>query len=73
MPYFPASEPMVVFCTEGLSDPKNGDFDTIGIWYVLKPDGEKDTIERFFKEVPDGWAEISKIEYFNRVRGVDND
>lgn len=73
MPYFPASEPMVVFCTEGLSDPKNGDFDTIGIWYVLKPDGEKDTIERFFKEVPDGWAEISKKEYFDRVRGVDND
>lgn len=67
MPYYPTSKPMVVFCTEWLSDPKNGDFDTIGIWYVLKPDGEKDTIERFFKESITGWEEISKQEYFDRV------
>lgn len=67
MPYYPASKPFVVYCTEGLSDPKNGDFDTIGVWYVVKPDGEKDTIERFFKESQDGWEEISKQEYFERV------
>ena len=73
MPYFPTSKPMVVFCTDGLSDPKNGDFDTIGIWYVMKPDGEKDTIERFFKEARHGWDEISKQEYFDRVGGSDND
>lgn len=73
MPYYPASKPMVVFYTEGLSDPKNGDFDTIGVWYVQKPDGEKDTIERFFKEALDGWEEISKQEYFDRVKGADNE
>lgn len=73
MPYFPVSKPMVVFCTEGLSDPKNGDFDTIGIWYVLKTDGEKDIIERFFKEARHGWDEISKQEYLDRVGGADND
>ena len=67
MPYYPASNPFVVYCTEGLSDPKNGDFDTIGIWFVRRPDGEKDTIERFFKEAPKGWEEISKQEYFDRV------
>ena len=67
MPYYPAAKPMVVYCTEGLSDPKNGDFDTIGIWYVLKPDGEKETIERFFKESPDGWEEICEQEYLDRV------
>ncbi len=72
MPYYPAAKPMVVFCTEGLSDPKNGDFDTIGIWSVLKPDGEKDTIERFFKETANSWEEISKQEYFDRVKGMDN-
>ena len=72
MPYYPAAKPMVVYCTEGLSDLKNGDFDTIGIWYVLKPNGERDTIERFFKEAPDGWAEISKQEYFDRVGGSEN-
>lgn len=67
MPYSPATNPFVVYCTEGLSDPDNGDFDTIGVWYVVKPDREKDTIERFFKESPDGWEEISKQEYFERV------
>ena len=67
MPYSPAANPFVVYCTEGLSDPDNGDFDTIGVWYVVKPDREKDTIERFFKESPDGREEISKQEYFERV------
>lgn len=66
MPYYPDANPFVVYCTEGLSDPDNGDFDTIGVWYVVKPDREKDTIERFFKESPDGWEEISKQEYFER-------
>ena len=69
MPYYPATKPMVVYCTDGLSNPKNGDFDTIAIWYVLKPDGEKDTIERFFKESTKGWEEISEQEYFDRVKG----
>ena len=72
MPYYPESKPMVVHCTEGLSDPKNGDFDTIGVWYVIKADGEKDIIERFFKEAADSWEEISKQEYFARVKGMDN-
>ena len=67
MPYYPATRPMVVHCTECLSDPNNGDFDTIGIWYVVRPDGEKDTIERFFKESAEGWAEIAKQEYFDRA------
>lgn len=67
MPYYPATQPMVVYCTEGLSDPANGDFDTIGIWFVRKPSGEKDIIERFFKESPNGWEEIDKQEYFDRT------
>jgi hypothetical protein len=68
-PYYPPAKAYVVYCTEGLSDPNNGDFDTIGVWYVLKPDGEKDVIERFFKEGGDGWIEITKEEYFERVGG----
>lgn len=72
MPYYPSNKAMVIHCTEGLFDPKNGDFDTIGIWYVVKPDGEKDIIERFFKESEDGWDEISKEEYFDRVGTTDD-
>lgn len=67
LPYYPESKPFVVHCTEGLHDPANGDFDTIGVWYVIKPGGEKVTIERFFKEAPKGWDEISKQEYFDRI------
>jgi hypothetical protein len=73
MPYYPPAKPYVAYCTEGLSDPKNGDFDTIGIWYVVKPDGTKETIERFFKEGAKSWVEISKEEYFERVGGTNHD
>lgn len=67
MPYSPASKPWYVYCTEGLSDPKNGDFDSIGIHYVLKPDGELVEIKRFFKEGENSWIEIDQQEYDNRV------
>jgi hypothetical protein len=72
MPYYPPAKPYVVYCTEGLSDPKNGDFDTIGVWYVVRPDGEKDIIERFFKEGAESFVEITKEEYFERVGGDNN-
>lgn len=68
MPYSPPTKSFIVYCTEGLSDTRNGDFDTIGIWYVIKPNGEKDTIERFFKESKDGWIEIDIKEYEERVK-----
>ena len=67
MPYSPASKPYYVYCTEGLSDPKNGDFDSIGIHYVIKPNGERVQIQRFFKEGENDWIEISQQEYDNRV------
>lgn len=72
MPYYPASKPWYVYATEGLSDPKNGDFDTIGIWYILKPDGERVEINRFFKEGEDDWIEICQQEYDNRVNCTKN-
>ena len=67
MPYSPALKPYYVYCTEGLSDPKNGDFDSIGIHYVIKPNGERVQIQRFFKEGENDWIEISQQEYDNRV------
>lgn len=70
MPYSPPSKPFVVYCTEGLSDPKNGDYDTMGVWYVDKPDGTRDIIERFFKEDENGYSfiEISREEYEKRMK-----
>lgn len=70
MPYCPPTKPFVVYCTEGLSDPKNGDFDTIGIWYVDKPNGERDVIERFFKDDENGssYIEIDRQEYEKKMK-----
>ena len=65
MPYFPGN-PIKVYCEDFLTDRKNGDFDTVGIFYAIKPDGEKVEINRFFKESEDGWDEIDEVEYNER-------
>ena len=77
MPYMPG-KPIKVYCEDFLFDPKNGDFDTVGVLYALKEDnGEPKRIEinRFFrgpfngeeesKEYP-GWVEIDNEEYETR-------
>lgn len=66
MPYMPADEPYRVYCEECLTDPKNGDYDTIGIHYILKPNGVRVDVKRYFKEgntVYGGWDEIDREEY----------
>lgn len=75
MPYMPG-KPIKVFCEDFLTDRKNGDFDTKGIFYALKEqNGEQEKIEinRFFREpnkgeeqTYPGWVEISKEEYEER-------
>ena len=74
MPYIPG-KPVDVYCEDFLTDKKNGDFDTIGVFYALKTEnGEQKKIEinRFFREPKDneklicGWIEISKDEYMQR-------
>lgn len=70
MPYMPTDEPYKVYCEECLTDPKNGDYDTIAVYYILKPDGEKHVINRYFKEgnMFYGWDEISKEEFDERKK-----
>lgn len=74
MPYIPG-KPIKVYCEDFLTDKKNGDFDTVGVFYALKTEnGEQKKIEinRFFREPKDneklihGWVEISKEEYMQR-------
>ena len=72
MPYMP-DKPIKVYCEDFLTDKKNGDFDTVGVFYALKTENgelEKIEINRFFRE-PEGnekgsWTEISKEEYYER-------
>lgn len=72
MPYMP-DKPIKVYCEDFLVDNKNGDCDTIGIFYCIKNEnGEQKKIEinRFFKTSDDlglgCWEEISKKEYYER-------
>lgn len=69
MPYYP-SDSYKVYCTEFLTDEANGDYDTIGILYVKKGDGnERHDINRYFKDGPDGkMVEITTREYLERRR-----
>lgn len=66
MPYYPG-EQIKVYCEDLLTDPKNGDFDTVGILYAIKDD-EKLGVYRYFKESDDGWEEITADEYADRKR-----
>lgn len=63
MPYFPESKPFYVYCEEFLTDRKNGDYDTVGILYIIKPDGERVEINRYFKEGEKDFVEIDVAEY----------
>ena len=74
--YFPVTMPYthetykVVF-EEFLTSRKNGDFDTIGILYILDSAGERKEVNRYFAE-EEGWREIDLSEYEQR-RQMDTD
>lgn len=65
MPYFPESKPYVVHSEEFLTDAKNGDFDTMGLLYVIKPDGKRVEINRYFRREDRElfFVEITRCEY----------
>lgn len=67
MPYF-GGEPYKVYVSDFLYDENNGDFDTIKIHYILKPDGEKINVDRYFKESDSGFVEIDLDEYSERYK-----
>ena len=62
MPYMPGN-PIKVYSEDILTDRKNGDFDTVAIFYAIKSNGEKIEINRFFKDSELDWDEINKEEY----------
>ena len=73
MPYMPG-KPIKVYCEDFLTDKKNGDFDTVGVFFAITTDEHdqqrKVEINRFFRE-PEGdeerkWIEISGEEYEER-------
>ena len=63
MPY--SGEKIKVACEDFLTDPKNGDFDTVGIFHALIGD-DRVEINQYFKEGNDDWEEIDEAEYLER-------
>lgn len=64
MPYIPRT--YTVVCEEFLTNRKNGDFDTIGILYILDSAGDRKEVNRYFAEAEEGWREIYRVEYEQR-------
>lgn len=63
MPYIPSNNPYKVYCEDFLTDPKNGDYDTVGVFYGIDPDGNRFDINRYFKDWDRDMIEIDKEEY----------
>ena len=69
MPYYPTADNIKVITEDFLVDPRNGDFDTVGIFYAEDPYSGIRKINRFFKEDSKSdfrWKEISRLEYLLR-------
>lgn len=68
MPYCPDGT-IKVACEDFLTDKRNGDFDTVCVYYAVKPDGTKVDIYRYFKcddWLDNDWVEINWQEYHDR-------
>lgn len=66
MPYMPNNMADEIVCSELLTDPKNGDYDTMAILYIKRADGERVEVNRYFKEGDTSFIEITLEEYKER-------
>lgn len=66
MPYYPTSDSYEVICEDYLTDIKNGDYDTTGVFYIIIPGGKRIEVNRYFKEDGKDFVEIDKKEYESR-------
>ena len=70
MPYYPSAGRYKLECSEALSDPKNGDFDTLALWSITTPKGEKIEVNKFWKESRNGWIKIDDYEWLCRSGAI---
>lgn len=63
MPYAPPAKPYKVYEETFLYEEGRGDYDTMGLLYVITPDDERVELNKFYKEGPEGWIEIDENEY----------
>jgi hypothetical protein len=71
MPYWPRSKGYTIFGEDFLLDPANGDYDTVGYFYAIDPDGQRIEINRYFAEKgPGPMVEIDFEEYCERKKAA---
>lgn len=70
MPYYPHSDKYKIYAEDFLTDKKHGDFDTIGIFYMITPELQRIEINRYFNLDGNEPIEISKEEYDKRKAKV---
>lgn len=66
MPYMPEDNPYYVYCEDFLYDPKNGDFDTVGLLYYKTPSGERKELNIFLADKDGELVRIKPDEYYER-------
>lgn len=66
MPYMPENGKYKVYCDEFLTDKVNGDYDTVGVFYVITPNDTKVEINRYFGEIDGEMEEIDEKTYLFR-------
>ena len=67
-PYMPTREKYIVYVTEFLMDPANGDFDTMNLVSVKLPTGEVRPINLYYKEENGRWSLITQDEWIGRKK-----
>ena len=75
MPYYPKGRRIKVTCESFLTDPNNGDFDTVGVLYFIddnSPVPHRLSINRYFKEADGDLVEIDFAEYEKRRNSINS-
>lgn len=67
-PYMPTKEKYIVYVTEFLMDPANGDFDTMNLVSVKLPNGDVRSINLYYKEENSRWVQITQDEWIGRKK-----
>lgn len=67
-PYMPTKEKYIVYVTEFLTDPANGDFDTMNLVSVKLPNGDARSINLYYKEENGRWVQITQDEWIGRKK-----
>lgn len=67
-PYMPTKEKYIVYVTEFLMDPANGDFDTLNLVSVKLPTGDARPLNLYYKEENGRWSLITQDEWIGRKK-----